>query len=327
MAVNASYMFQNAPDLLTKAVIKAWREASPLFEHMPFEDVNSLKAEGYVFDELPSVGFRKLNSGFSESTVAPKIRSWSLFVLGGDIDVDLVFTKTKNAIGDPVAVQREAKTKALAYTFNDWIINGDQTNSTYGPDGPNGLWYLLQKSGHYASSQTLSAGGLDVSATATSLATNQSTLIRYIEDLIDRVDGGADLLIMNRDMRIALNAAARERGLFSTTKDSIGRTVTTWGEGGPLIIDAGYKADQSTYVIGNTEAVDGSALTGGSYTSIYAVKFGPDKFTGLQVGGVDVRDLGELESKPVLRTRIEWITGLAASHPRCIARMVGVQAV
>ena len=53
---------------------------------------------------------------------------------------------------------------------------------------------------------------------------------------------------------------------------------------------------------------------------IYAVKFGTDSYVhGLSNGGVQVRDLGELNTKPCYRTRIEFYCGLATKHKKCFA--------
>ena len=41
-------------------------------------------------------------------------------------------------------------------------------------------------------------------------------------------------------------------------------------------------------------------------------------------GLVRVRDLGELESKPVFRTRVEWYAAMALFHPRCASRLYGI---
>ena len=37
------------------------------------------------------------------------------------------------------------------------------------------------------------------------------------------------------------------------------------------------------------------------------------------------RDLGELESKPVFRTRVEWFSGLTCYHGRAAARLGGIK--
>jgi hypothetical protein len=47
---------------------------------------------------------------------------------------------------------------------------------------------------------------------------------------------------------------------------------------------------------------------------------------GIQNGGVEVRDLGELQSKPSLRTRVEWLAGMAIFDGRAAARLQGVKA-
>jgi hypothetical protein len=60
------------------------------------------------------------------------------------------------------------------------------------------------------------------------------------------------------------------------------------------------------------------------------VKFGNDEgdqaVTGLTNGGVQVTDLGELETKPAYRTRIEFYCGLATFGGRAAARLRGVLA-
>jgi hypothetical protein len=60
-------------------------------------------------------------------------------------------------------------------------------------------------------------------------------------------------------------------------------------------------------------------------TSIYAIAMGDGNVVGLQNGAVDVRDLGELEVKPVLRTRVEWYAGLAVMSGKGLARLRGIK--
>ena len=60
-------------------------------------------------------------------------------------------------------------------------------------------------------------------------------------------------------------------------------------------------------------------------TSIYVLSVGDGMLTGIQNSDPEVTDLGELETKPVFRTRIEWYAGLAIYHPRAVARLYGVK--
>ena len=54
---------------------------------------------------------------------------------------------------------------------------------------------------------------------------------------------------------------------------------------------------------------------------MYAVNMGLDTFHGIQTGPVDARDLGEVDDKPALRTRIDWNTSFVPLHGKSVARL------
>ena len=80
-------------------------------------------------------------------------------------------------------------------------------------------------------------------------------------------------------------------------------------------------------IIGHAENTGGTALTGGARTSIYAVKFGKDKFAGIQEYGLEVTDKGELDDGVTYRTVVDWPVGLYVAHPRSVARLYDIKAV
>ena len=88
--------------------------------------------------------------------------------------------------------------------------------------------------------------------------------------------------------------------------------------------DCNHQAD-GTPIIPQTED-QGTAV--GTTSSVYAVRFGRDEsdraVTGLTNGGIDVRDLGEQDAKPVYRTRIEFFCGLGVFGGKAAARLTGV---
>ena len=59
--------------------------------------------------------------------------------------------------------------------------------------------------------------------------------------------------------------------------------------------------------------------------SIYCVSLGDGMLHGIQNGGIDARDMGELQSKPAKRTRVEWYAGIAVRHGKAAARLAGVK--
>jgi hypothetical protein len=76
-----------------------------------------------------------------------------------------------------------------------------------------------------------------------------------------------------------------------------------------------------TPILGFDETQGASALT----SSMYAVKWGEEEYvSGLTNGGIDVYDLGELETKPAFRTRIEWYNAIAIFNARGAARLKGI---
>lgn len=123
--------------------------------------------------------------------------------------------------------------------------------------------------------------------------------LEALNELLDAVVDGADCIFMSKKMRRELMTKLQYSGHYiESGEDSFGRPVTMYG--GVEIIP-----------------VEDSLIPAGK---LYAVKFGTDSYVhGLSNGGVQVRDLGELDTKPCYRTRIEFYCGLATKHTKCFA--------
>ena len=80
-----------------------------------------------------------------------------------------------------------------------------------------------------------------------------------------------------------------------------------------------------------TEMLNGSALTGGTYASIYAGRLNEaDGLHGLYGGdsaGIVVEDIGTVQNKDATRTRLKWYTGLALKSTASLARIHGLSNV
>lgn len=120
-----------------------------------------------------------------------------------------------------------------------------------------------------------------------------------LNELLDAVVDGADTLFMSKTMRRkVLNLLQGNNHYIENGTDAFGRQVTMYG--GIEIV-----------------AVEDSLIPA---DKIYAVKFGTDSYVhGLSNGGVQVMDLGQLDTKPAWRTRIEFYCGLATKHKKCFA--------
>lgn len=280
-------------DVYKAGVISKFAETSEILRVLSFMGIagNSLKYN--VEETLPGIGFRGVNGSYTESTgiINPKVESLS--IAGGDMDVDKFIIDTMGA--DQRTVQEAMKIKALALSWTKTFFKGDSEVNTTEFDG-------LQKR-------------LQGEAVILNHATGAGLSLAKLDEAIDAVDG-ANAILMSKAMRRRLTVAARNSsigGNISYTIDQFGRQVTMYNDLPILIVD---KDNTNTDILGFTEA--------GSTTSIYIVAFGDGMVQGIENGGMSVRDLGELETKPALRTRIEWFSGFGVFAPRSAARLKNI---
>jgi len=145
--------------------------------------------------------------------------------------------------------------------------------------------------------------------------------LQKLDELIDSTEDPTHL-IMNKAMRRRLTQAARNAsvgGYITYSQDEFGRRLTMYNELPILIAD---KDNTKADILPFTEACPGGGATG---TSIYCVSFTDDGVIGLQNGDMDVRDMGEIDTKPVFRTRIEWYMTLAVLRERAFSRLWGIK--
>lgn len=128
---------------------------------------------------------------------------------------------------------------------------------------------------------------------------NAGLSLDSLNELLDAVVDGADCLFMSKKMRRELMKLLQTNNHYiENGTDAFGRPVAMYG---------GVEI----------RPVDDSLIPA---DKIYAVKFGTDMYVhGLSNGGVQVKDLGELDTKPCYRTRIEAYLGLATKHKKCFA--------
>jgi hypothetical protein len=232
-------------------------------------------------------------------------------ILGGDADVDKFIQKTRSNLNDQRATQERMKVKAATYKFQDAFINGDTAVDANSFDG-------LKKRLTGAQVIDAATNGLPIVGESDD---DRYVFFEKLDELIAAVKGGVAVLYMNSMILARIKSAARRIGKYETTRDEFGRKIDTYD--GIAMRDIGTKAD-GTLIIPQTETQG----TAANASSIYAVRFGEDEgdraVTGLiSEDGVQVTDLGELETKPAYRTRIELYAGLAVFGPGA-ARLRGV---
>lgn len=290
----------NDGDIKKQAIIQMFAENSDLLRVLPIDDIPGSSLTYDLESSLPGVGFRGINEAFSESTGVINPKTELLRIVGGDLDVDLQIVKQR---GIRVRDNHEAmKVKSLSLTITAAIINGDSESNPREFDG-----FRIRIGGSQLVEATKTAG------------TNGPLSLFKLDEAIDTVDGVTHI-IMSKTMRNLLNSAARTNvgGDITWDLDEFGIRIAFYNGYPILIVDT----DQTdTKIIDFNEAGPAGGVVS---TSIYVVAFGEDKVMGIQNGGIDVRDLGEIDAKPVMRTRVEWSFSIAVQHGRSIARIWGI---
>lgn len=306
-------------DDLQRGVIETFVQVSPILDRLPFIGV---EGNAYKYNEeatLPGVEFRAVNAAYSESTGTFAQKSENIVDLGGDADVDLFIIKTRGDLNNQRAEQDRMKVKAISYKFQDTFFNGDVAVDANSFDG-------LKKRLTGAQVIDAATNGLPIVGASSN---DRQTFLDKLDETISSVDGGVDALYMRRAIIYKILSAARREGgadwitqsFFEETGNPTVKRIPTYN--GIPMLDPGTKAD-GTDIIPQTETQGSSSAA----SSIYAVRFGNDlgdrAVTGLNNGGVDVRDLGEQDSKPVMRTRVQFFCGLALFGSKGAARLRGV---
>lgn len=221
----------------------------------------------------------------------------NLTILGGDADVDNFLQAT---YADPNDIEAEVianRAKSVAHLFSDSFFNGDTSANSKAFDGV-----------------TAALDGTDQEIEAGEDG-GQLTL-DLMDQMIDLVKPGKpDAIFLSRRTRRKLSSLRRASGnLLETDVDAFGRRALFY-DGIPLVVDD---------FISDTQE---QGESGEVCSSVYALKFGQGTgVLGLEHGGIQIEEVGELETKDATRWRIKWYAGLGIFSELGIARVKGILA-
>lgn len=300
---------------LQLGIVRTFIQVSSVLDRMPLEQI---EGNAYAYNEeltLPGIEFRAVNAAYAESTGAVVQRTETLAILGGDADVDTFIVATRSNLQDQRAAHTAMKVSSASHKFQDTFINGDVAVDANSFDG-------LKKRLTGAQVIPAATNGIGPVAGAHDFFDALDSLIAAVPG----VEEGNAALYMNASVRAKVRSSARRLGGWSWAsgmEPGTGKPLQTYN--GIPLLDIGNTAS-GTLIIPQTETQGTSTVA----SSIYLVRFGgsPEEggITGLTNGGVSARDLGEIDSKPVYRTRIEFFCGMGLFSGKAAARLTGVLA-
>lgn len=281
-------------DPTRRAVVELYATATDLLRVLPFEDTPTRVK---TFDRqvsLPGADFRAINAGFTESTGTTERVVEMCHELGGDIDIDRIH------LNDPQTrtMQEAMQVTSIAQTFDFHAIKGDNAANRNEFDG------LQTRAG------TTGVNVIDV---------NGELSLAVLDEAIQNTKDPTHIYL-TRAMQRRLTAAARTTsvgGQIDYMVDDFGRQVMMYA-GLPLLIADPIGHGQPPLAFNETNSSAPDAATQSIY--VMSIGLGTGIF-GIQAAPPDIRDLGELDSKPSVRTRVDWSCGLVVTRPESFTRL------
>ena len=317
MAITLAQAKAGMADKVDQQVVDMFRRSSLLLDRMTFDNAispgtgGSTLVYGYTQLKTPSTAaVRAINTEYTPGEAIREDKTAQAVIMGGSFQVDRVIQSTSGAI-DELVFQADEKVKAVSNFFTNAVINGNNATTF---DALKAL--LTGSSTEYTATSDLT--------TSANIDANYQHFLDELDEFISGLDGGADMLIMNRKMLGKLRGIARRAGYFSSSRDEFGRTVETYN--GITLMDAGqyFNGTNSVDIVADTPASSGVAGT----SDIYAVKFGLDAFHGISPTGTkDVQTYmpNLMEPGAVKKGQVELVAGVALKNTLKAGRMKGIK--
>lgn len=283
-------------DVLQAGVIEVLATESKLLQLLPFMNV---QGSGYTYNiekNLGSAQFRKVNGGYTIAEIETIPVTERIVILGDEAVVDTYQIAVESDINNLMAIEVALRTKAIAHKFEKCFINGGSKSATAGVPSETVANEFVGILPRYTEATPANIPTEALTLFQAQVIEKSEDLISDLDTLLDMVVGGADCLIMNKKTRRQLTA--KGRAFCEYRQGEFGTQFVQYGGVDIVDVDADLLADDI----------------------IIAAKFGAkEAVCGLQNGGVRVTALGEMESQPQLKTRIEWFVGLAVFNPKTVA--------
>lgn len=304
LATEAARLSNNS---LEAGVIDEIIEKDDLFSILPFKHVDG---KAYVYNRentLATATWLDPNDTVTESASTFQEVVARLRILAGDVDVDKFLQATQSDTNNQMAIQIQKKAKGVGREFHRMLAQGNATTNSKTFDG---IGELARQAQDYSAvvggQQIISAG------------TNGGALtLTMLDELLDSVPNGADVIVMRRGTIRAYRALLR--ATYGT--DAIMQQLENFGR--PMLTHNGVPIIMNEFLAGN-ETQGSNANT----ASVYAMRMNEvDGLHGIYGGsnaGIVVENIGTVQNKDATRIRLKWYCGLALKSTRSIGQLKGV---
>ena len=287
-----------------RALYKRFTELSPVLSLLPWRQIQGNTDTYTVEDSLPTAAWRGVNGTTTSTngTVNRITEELKILYVQGQMDRFLRITQG-NQMGavDIRATMYDQMAQAMSNAFDQAFWEGDETTDI------NTIMGMRQRiTGSQVVSVTTNGGPLTLD---------------LLDQVIDLVPFPNRHIFCNRFIRRKINTLVRSAGTslnIMMDPNGVGRQIESYGDVPIHIVE---RTGDASSILGFDETSGSSATT----ASLYVVAFGDDLTSGIYAGdapaGLNVTDLGELQTQPQELARMEFYAGLELKHSRCAARL------
>lgn len=297
----------SANDTLTQQVVAQMISRATVLEFAEFYPI--VGNADYARKAATASGgqFRALDADYPDNIITPAFANPTLKILGDKVQVDRAHERRGLDVASVRARELMNFAKNLGKQFQYYFFNGVVSGTQF-----NGLKAIVP------SGQKISSGtnGLSVPlGNDTTSKTAQQKFLELLNQLIQKVDGGAQVLYMNAYVLSRLTTIARE--FIQWQANSFGQLIPYYN--GIPLRDAGYDKT-GALVIPQDETVGTSV----DCTSVYAVRFGEASDLSVATNiGVEVKDLGLVGVH--YTHSVEFDADLVLLNDLSVARLEGIR--
>lgn len=303
---------------------------------LDFVTLGTVEMKRRVSNSVGTVGFRTGRgqpfgniSGPAYDEVADQV-----FSLGAEIKMDKTDVYDKMA-GDILGQRTRFAVRALSQTFNEYFVNGDHATDPHGFEG------VKVRLANSPAGQVIygvsSSAELDVRAAASPSESTLYTFLDKIDEAIDALDGhNGDIAITSSDFIATLRSVLRRLNKYTVSPlespnadGHVARRTGSVKPSKPVLVypedkgikwyDMGFKADQTTRIIGN------ETINSVGCRPVYFIKTGADYLQGIQQYPMEIDPLERLDDGVTWASRIDWPVGLFHAHKKTFSALSGVR--
>ncbi|MGW4467479.1 major capsid protein [Micromonospora sp. NPDC004704] len=298
MTITLADAMRNAASDTQYAVIDETRRNSWLLDQFVFDDVATPGVGGgslsYTYSRLTQTRggqFRAYNTEYTPAEAKRTQITSSLYPFGGAYNLDRALAHLGPRLTDEMAFQTSELIKGVRNTFSEQLIVGDHASNVLGFDGLDVALtgsvteFFPNASTFYADWSPATLDTVEEAVTATDL----------LDEFLSLLNGEPDAILGNRLSLNRVKAIAKRAGLYTATRDDLGRRIERYGNA--VLVDLGTTNDDLTgntsYVIPvETRDPDGGGGGGNitNLTDLYGVRFGLDALHGASVAGKPLMD-------------------------------------